>query len=361
MIFTFILYNFILIFGTLFAYMSTLIKEMWGKKFFIFLSFLTLFVPAALRYGVGTDYLGYESIFNEILFTGSIEKTEPFYGLLNQIVIFFTGSFHWVIVLSSLLTFVFVYKSVVHSKQIFLTILLFVLLLYLYSFSTVRQSLAIVISMFATFRLFNDDKALKFVFCILLGAMFHYSALLMLLVLPFRKLKFNLLFGLLILVVFFFLGKFLSTSVLNSPLLEATKYGGYASNKFGEETEIGSGLGVFLNILPVLIVMILVGWRFEDGRKKFFLFNLGLIYLLTKSLALNIHILGRINEVFGFVPIILIVYFVEIEASLRLKRIIQLFCVFCYLILFEKSIAVNTIDIGGGLGISPYVSIFSLI
>ena len=63
--------------------MSTLIKEIRGKKLFVILSFLTLFVPAALRYGVGTDYLGYESIFNEILYTGSIEKTEPFYGLLT--------------------------------------------------------------------------------------------------------------------------------------------------------------------------------------------------------------------------------------------------------------------------------------
>ena len=57
----------------------------------------------------------------------------------------------------------------------------------------------------------------------------------------------------------------------------------------------------------------------------------------------------------------LIVYFVQIETSLRLKRITLFFCIFCYLILFEKDIAVNTIDIGGGLGISPYVSIFSLI
>lgn len=70
--------------------------------------------------------------------------------------------------------------------------------------------------------------------------------------------------------------------------------------------------------------------------KNFFYLIWKLIYLLTKILALNIHILGRINEVFGFVPIILIVYFVQIETSLRLKRITLFFCIFCYLILFER-------------------------
>lgn len=63
---TIVLYNSILLFSTLFIYLSEKTTTVLQRKICLVIAFLIIFIPAAIRYFVGVDLPNYEVAFYQI-------------------------------------------------------------------------------------------------------------------------------------------------------------------------------------------------------------------------------------------------------------------------------------------------------
>ena len=100
---------------------------------------LLLFIPSALRYNIGTDYVNYKSIFNVIQKTGQ-NRNEIAWVYLNKLIIALKLPFQYVIAIASALTIFPFIKT--KKKDFFIIIILFSCLYYLNSFNITRQVIA---------------------------------------------------------------------------------------------------------------------------------------------------------------------------------------------------------------------------
>lgn len=149
-----------------------------ASTFGVTLSFSILFLIAALRYGVGTDYLlRYVPLFKQIQ-QGNVEGQEIGYVLLNKAVGLFTDDYQGIFVVTSFLTIALFYRFFVRmSINPALSVFIYVFGgFYLEDFNLVQQALAIAI-LVNTFELALRNKHLAFVLATLLAASFHSSAL----------------------------------------------------------------------------------------------------------------------------------------------------------------------------------------
>ena len=163
---------------------------------FLFVSFNTLFLPAALRGRVGTDYGRYQQLFYSIgeNSLNPIEKNwlkqSLLFLLINKIVYFTTKNYLWVMaVFAFIIVFMFI-KAIVENS-INWTYSLFVLLsfcLYYQSFNQIRQIVAISIIMLSfKYLKYGDNK--KFIISVFFAALFHLSALIFIIMLPVKNIR----------------------------------------------------------------------------------------------------------------------------------------------------------------------------
>ncbi len=144
--------------------------------------FVILFAVSALRFDIGNDYGQYTQTAHEA-YVGGYVVTEPGF---NGLVRFLYGIAGWecyelvfaVFAFATLVLFIraFTRQSVSFSQTFFLFMTLG---LYFQTFNTVRYYLALSIALFSMKYVLERDY-LKFVFWILLAALFHKSVLLVL-------------------------------------------------------------------------------------------------------------------------------------------------------------------------------------
>lgn len=191
------IYIFIGIIASIFAYLALHVKTVSVKrnikmtsqqnqrqinKVFWILSFLSYFLPAALRYGVGQDYFYtyaptftwiHDGAINSLTHT-PISYSETGFTLLNKVIAHFTDNYQWLFVITSLICMILVYKSIRdYSADIVLSV--FMLLLgsfYLASYNFVRQSIAIAIFAFSL-RYIERKQQGKYYISILIAISMH--------------------------------------------------------------------------------------------------------------------------------------------------------------------------------------------
>lgn len=105
---TVIFYSLIVFLSTFFIFISDRAKYKSDKLFLIFLSFITIFIPSAIRYDIGTDYGSYIEIYNNLEEHEYIEK--GFY-YLNKILLSINADSQLVIIISSFIYFYICYIS----------------------------------------------------------------------------------------------------------------------------------------------------------------------------------------------------------------------------------------------------------
>ncbi|WP_340620480.1 EpsG family protein [Xenorhabdus siamensis] len=166
---------------------------------FVFSLFLVFFI--GLRQEVGGDWFSYLNIYNKIEqlpFKEAVFVTDPLYGILNWMSgKFGLGGIYFV---NFICAFIFCSSIYFFSKN-FKNIWFPVTILYPYTILAVsmgytRQSVAIAFVVFAFNSLFNNKK-IYFLLFILLGILFHKSAAMLLMLLPFiysRELNLKLFF-----------------------------------------------------------------------------------------------------------------------------------------------------------------------
>lgn len=165
----------IFIVAVLLAYMSR--KK---GKILLFMSFFILFLFAALRYMYGNDYSGYLYEYNKIHLGLRSGFEETLFVLLNKI----CPSFYMLIAVTSAVFVTVVYKMVIHNvsrEYSWLSLFIFVVCPYLFlmNLSAIRQCLAIMAFVVAV-PFGMKRKPIPYALLIVIAAMFHKSAILLL-------------------------------------------------------------------------------------------------------------------------------------------------------------------------------------
>lgn len=160
LVYTYLLYSCIFVFSTLFVFVSEKVRSKHSRYLFLFVSFLWVFIPAALRYKIGSDYKGYELIYSRVA-DGTETRVEPLWHLLNYIFnVSLSLNFQILVVFTSFVTILFFYLSY-KKKGSWLLRFGFVTILYLYTYSNFRSGIVYSFSFFPLYMLTLSDLSDK--------------------------------------------------------------------------------------------------------------------------------------------------------------------------------------------------------
>lgn len=104
-------YVLILLGSTFFVWLSEKCRWSVDRVIFLFVAFLIVFIPSAVRYDVGTDYLSYIAIYENEEGLNKYELTEPAFYFLNRLLRALEVRPQWLIA-----TCAFVYTAVVFLR-----------------------------------------------------------------------------------------------------------------------------------------------------------------------------------------------------------------------------------------------------
>lgn len=159
-------------------------KSIRSDNIYAVFTFLVLFILAALRYQIGTDYKNYEKAFETYYCQGMDPywmNFEPGFIALNKGLAMITDDVQLLIVISSLITIFFFAKTYKdNSNDMLFSIFLFITLyFYFSSFNIIRQCIAMAIVFWGT-RDILERKPVRYALKIVLASTFHTSSLIML-------------------------------------------------------------------------------------------------------------------------------------------------------------------------------------
>lgn len=182
--FSFYLYSFILIFSTMLVWLSEHAKNNINSKFFLTLSFLIVFLPSAIRYGVGTDFFSYYDIYN---YQDWVNKNEYGFHLINHVLRSFGLSAQWAMATYALIFTLVGYLSY-PKKKVWIYHLLFLSMLLFFSFNGIRQAIAVVFTMLAI-KYELQGRNIAFIVLLAVASTFHQSTLFLLPAILFSRLS----------------------------------------------------------------------------------------------------------------------------------------------------------------------------
>lgn len=264
------------------------IRKIVGCSFLIFITIL--------RFDVGYDYSGYyQSIFPSIDFE-EYDRVEP----ANKLIFEWVANQHFpplLFIIYGLITLIlFIYSFNNYTKNFFIAIFVYLALFFIGGLSTIRQEIAVSITLFG-YRYVRDNKFWLYLLTCAIAVLFHDTAFVALLIYPFLRIKnirISVLFTfLLILVLILFI-----QVLLNLPYFSAFYY--YIDN-------MDSFQGGSIN--KILYLSLSIGTFFISLKKHDrILTNMSLLCLVgtTFMFALGGHVGGRIAEYFTIYFCILI-------------------------------------------------------
>ena len=195
------IYIFIFIYLTFLAFLSLYFEDQKSElKFFIFPTFILFLVIDGFRKSsVGGDLSVYVSIFkNNALKIPEISKIfksrfEAGYIISNQIIRSMTENYSIFLFIFAFITlWIWFYVLYKYSKNMYMSLIIYFssLGMFLYSFSNIRQGLAVAIG-FLGFYLFFEKKNIRGIICIFLAPLFHSSGVICILFLFLRNVRLN--------------------------------------------------------------------------------------------------------------------------------------------------------------------------
>lgn len=318
------------------------------RYFFLGLAFLLVFVPAAIRYDVGTDYVNYLAIYQDSWRLESYKK-EPGFYFINWFYQSINAHFQWMFA-----TFAFIFTAVAFKvyprKQAWVLHLALITLLYFQSFNIVRQAVAMVFCLWALKELI-DKQNIRFIALCLLASLFHQSAVIFLLVGLASLIPVSYRLKSYIAPVFFI--AFLALSFLILPnilkliewaLLKAgmTKFASYFGNsKHFIARELGTGMGVLIT-LSFCFYVFTQSRRLLNTKPGYWAVILfTFFYAFSVVLSAQIVIFGRASMTFlpGFIYVIYVIY--SLPSNTRLKNIfVLMFLLFLTMSFFKESFGI---------------------
>lgn len=321
----------------------------------LILAILPIGLIAGLRYGVGTDYFyTYSPNFYKIL-NGESPYSEFGFNLLNRVIQIFTHKATALFLVTGMIFAILLVKTIVkYSNNVLFSFLVaFISCIYFVSLNNVRQSIASII-MLAAFPYFIRKDTLKVILCCLLGMIFHYTAIIILIAyivcnIRFIQKNFTCFCILSIVLIPIF-------AIVIKEVAMTTKYAYYFVSEFNNNRS--TTIMILYNALFfVLFYLRMYHYRLSD--RKCYLFLLMQFFALWCSLlSLFIPISEMISRIVNFFIVfqVLAVPYMGLKTKFKSNRyafnMIYVTAYSAYLIYY--------IVIMGYHAVLPYQSIFSM-
>lgn len=291
-------YIILFIFVISFSFMYSHSKDLSVRVVLKTMVFLLLFLPAAIRYDIGTDYKNYVSLYQRIL-SGQEIKQEIGWKILNNFVILSDLGIQWIFIISSFLIYLFLFNA--PKKTFFICISIFYLYLYTFSYTGLRNAISISLFIFAYFEMIKE-KHINSILCLMLACLFHGSAYLYIPVyLLMRFVKLNKKTTLIIGIVIYLLMARINfvDLIFNSSLFQDSKYFVYVLREdYNRVSSTTSGMGVFLRIFHMFLLYALCE---ENENNKFEFSSMSWLFiflLISDLLSVRIYIFTRLLNCF---------------------------------------------------------------
>lgn len=274
----------------------------------LFAGGLILFLLAILRHeSMGADTASYINNFLSLKSeTSSTEDFELGFYYFKRFISSFTESPSVYLMVNSFIflssIFIFLYR---YSKEAFLSIIIFISLgYYQFSFSGLRQSIAIAILLFS-YKFIIEKKLLYFFIIVMVAAQFHNSALIFLAAYPIAHLKINLwhyvyLFSLLALISFF--GYFILDNLIS--LLKMDFLSGRFRAYYGNLSTVS--LSAFYILLSIWSFCYVIYKKYDRNDQLTILLNIVFIGLLFQSLTPLLAEFFRLSMYFNIFTLALV-------------------------------------------------------
>lgn len=332
------------------------------KNFFVFLSFLPLYVVSAVRYLVGTDYAGtykqiYDYTYRQGIHWGI--ANESLYALLNRIAGIYSGSdYVGVFALSSLLVCGFVFWGIKRqSVDFFYSVLFFIAGgFYFWSFNGVRQAIAMAIFLYSL-QYVESKEFWKYCVCIIMAFGFHKISILYFIVYFCKRIRID--FRVMLaapLVILFSAVSLRQLAYMIASKIQILKVyvKRYLGNMMFDNYTEASFTHAYIN-MAVLGLYLLIAFIYDRKQKKCNLWlNLQLIATGFSLLANVLPLANRLSRLFAFAQILSVPYMTGLITDKRLRVIVNVGVVFCF-----SLYTFVTYFVLGYHDILPYRTIFS--
>ena len=297
------------------------------QSFYLFVSFVILFVLAAFRdVSVGTDTVGYEMLFNRLV-NGIDIRQEFGWVYLNKLIIYFGGGFNYVLILASLLALIPVfYVSKKYSVNPMLSIFLYYsFYIYLQSFNIMRQTIAVGFVLVAyTFLL--RKAYMNYFLIVILASFFHITSLLCLPMVFVNKIPDKIPVYLILIFGSLFLGTFLGNFIMN----KAAFLFGYLH--YLDKFDSGVGIGLFIVLVNVFSVFVIFTVKERDT-----LFKMFIVYIVFVNLAVAVPFGYRIIFYFTIVQILFLPKFIK-SNRFSIKKVVLIIVILYGYLCFSRSV-----------------------
>lgn len=318
---------------------------------FIFLLML-LSIIAGIRYGIGTDYYTYLTIFQGIDDFDDYQYLEPGFRLIITFVKNLGFSELSLFFIFALITLVFLFKGIKeNSKFPAFSIFIFTLVFYIaYVFNGVRQGIVMSIFLYLLSDI-EQRNVKKVLFFSILGMTIHYSAGFILIGYFFTYLKISrkkYIILTILCIIFMATNNFWVNLVnLVSPELVISKIVSY-SDDFTDEVDLIGLLQRVLILIPFIAYF--PALKKLDGRFEiiFRLYFLGFIFYTFYSN--NGMFATRINMFFRILEVILFPYLLGLKINKSVKTLIFLIIIIWATLIFVSAMR-NPYNF-------PFISIF---
>lgn len=332
MIQSYIVYNLMLVFSTFFAYLYSKARDRLSSRIYVLLSFLSIFIPAAIRYDVGLDYSGYVKIFEQVL-RGDKSYVEYGFYLVNKMFLFSEKGYIGVMALYSFVTLLLIYK-LSDKKYLHYTVFFFVTLSigYFRYDNLIRQVLSIVIGLYSI-RYIEEKNFKKYAFYVLLAFFVHYSAIVLLPMYFIVRIRIKFKITIIIFLVVAYFSNFITPFVRYVVSL-VPYYGKYKDIEvYLAVPKVNTGIGV---IISVYILTLSIFYKRYINRT--ILINFLFIGICTYLISSGNSLIGRISLYFTFLSI----YTLGMVLYESKNRILIISTVLLSLLIFERAIMYNS-------------------
>ena len=347
--------------STVFSFCYSKSRDKSSTIVFLCLTFLTLFLPLALRYGIGTDYKTYVRIVSNGVALNYYTMFEPGWIPLIWLIDFFSLDVHWLFVFVSYISTTILF-AVLPRKYFYICVPIYICTSWISSFSLVRQAFASLVFL-VSLKKYMLGRNFQAVFWGVMAGLFHTSLFLPLCLIPFLGLRLkclNPIFnGTVFLVLCSAFALFDIGVVLFESFIALTPYASYINTIYNSKTELGSGLGIVLKEL--VLFLFLVSFRRDPAQTKDIKYNAICILAIVQGifiiLSAQIRILGRLTNIFDSAYVLFIIFLFHGKSKYR--KLFLYFIILSFFLMYVKSLLSNPSSADGGLGLTPYQSTFS--
>ena len=327
-----------------------------GRRYIcmMILSFLPIFIVAAIRYEVGTDwpiYLDYYGWINE----GVKGFSEKLFNLMNKLVGWTVNDFQALVVLVAFLSYFFLFKAICdQSISIPLSLLIFFIgSSFFASMNQLRQAISMPIMLYA-YKYVRDRKPLPYFFWCIIASLIHASSLVYLPVYFIARVRPSLrryvtVFGLCIVTL-------PVLHILLEYFMAFTKYAWYSTSIFNTGSE-ANNFYLLGFLFQLVILVILSYYRFRSDKEDPTYDGLLNCYFLSVIMLLFTPVFSqvlRVSQCFGYCQILLIPRMIDREKD-RTRRILLYILIIG---LYTAKLFYDTYHLGWN-GVIPYQTIFT--